>query len=118
VDIDHHLKVIGGLSSPSKMPCYSYSLPAKDCILGSKLAQLPGTTCHGCYALKGFYVMPNVKAAMERRLAIVKRAMHDTHFRPRFVVRWGCGNDVVLVFKLDESFEPTIYGDILIPNEG
>ena len=60
------------------MPCYSYSLPAKACKVGSKLAKLPGTTCHGCYALKGFYMMPVVKAAMDRRLAIIEAASGDT----------------------------------------
>ena len=78
MDIRRDLNTIGGLSSPSKMPCYSYSLPAKACKVGSKLAKLPGTTCHGCYALKGFYMMPNVKAAMARRLAIVEAASADT----------------------------------------
>ena len=45
-------KITGGLSSPSKMPGYSYNLPAIHCKTGSKLAQIPGTTCHGCYALR------------------------------------------------------------------
>ena len=82
MDIRRDLNTIGGLSSPSKMPCYSYSLPAKACKVGSKLAKLPGTTCHGCYALKGFYMMPNVKAAMDRRLRIVKAAseVEDSKF--------------------------------------
>ena len=45
--------ITGGLSKPSKMPGYAYNLPAIHCKTGSKLAQVPGTTCHGCYALKG-----------------------------------------------------------------
>jgi hypothetical protein len=84
LDIRRDLNTIGGLSSPSKMPCYSYSLPAKACKVGSKLAKLPGTTCHGCYALKGFYMMPNVKAAMDRRLAIVEAASADTLVGTKF----------------------------------
>lgn len=72
------LAAIGGLSSPDKMPCKSWSIPAIYCELGSKLAKLPGTTCSGCYALKGMYVaMPNVKAAMQRRYEILQRAMAD-----------------------------------------
>ena len=61
-------KIVGGLSTPGKMPCYSINLPATECKTGAKLAQVPGTTCHGCYALKGRYQFQNVKDAMARRL--------------------------------------------------
>lgn len=57
----------GGLSEPSKMPCHSYGISAKRCKVGSALQKVPGSTCSKCYALKGMYVFPNVKAAMERR---------------------------------------------------
>ena len=65
----HQLKLItGGLSKPSKMPGYSYNLPATKCITGSKLVKIPGSVCFGCYALKGRYRFSNVKNAMQRRL--------------------------------------------------
>ena len=50
------------------MPCYSINLPAWACKLGSILAKISGTTCHGCYALKNRYIMPIQQAAMIRRL--------------------------------------------------
>jgi hypothetical protein len=63
------LKLIhGGLSAPGKMPCAGYSLPAAECVTGSKLRQVEGSTCHGCYALKGRYTWPTVETAMYRRL--------------------------------------------------
>jgi hypothetical protein len=65
--------ITGGLSKPSKMPGYAYNLPAIHCKTGSKLAAIPGTTCHGCYALKGRYRFPNVMDAMMRRLASISR---------------------------------------------
>jgi len=65
------LERIGGLSNPSKMPCYSYSIPASRCILGSKLRKIKGSTCASCYALKGCYVFPSTIAAMERRMRSV-----------------------------------------------
>ena len=61
-------KIVGGLSTPGKMPCYSINLPATECKTGAKLARVPGTTCHGCYALKGRYRFGTVKKAMARRL--------------------------------------------------
>jgi hypothetical protein len=59
---------VGGLSAPSKMPCFSYSIPASACVTGSKLRKVKGSTCEGCYAYKGNYVRPNVKNALQRRL--------------------------------------------------
>ena len=61
-------EIVGGLSEPSKMPAYSYGLPAKECRVGSKLVGVPGSVCHGCYALKGNYRFNNVQRAQYRRL--------------------------------------------------
>ena len=49
------LDFVGGLSSPSKMPCFSYGISAKLCQTGSQLVDVVGSTCSDCYALKGFY---------------------------------------------------------------
>jgi hypothetical protein len=60
--------IAGTLSRPSKMPCRGYSIPAAACHAGSKLVNIPGSTCHSCYALKGRYRMPNVKRMLAFRL--------------------------------------------------
>lgn len=60
------------LSKASKMPCESFSLPAQNCKTGSKLAKIKGSVCHGCYALKGRYAMPNVKAPREHNLNLIE----------------------------------------------
>lgn len=60
---------VGGLSAPSKMPCFSYSIPAKRCQMGGKLFKVKGSVCAFCYALKGRYLFPNVQNALERRFA-------------------------------------------------
>jgi len=60
-------QITGGLSKPSKMPGYAYNIPATRCKVGAKLAKVPGSVCHGCYALKGRYRFSNVKEALERR---------------------------------------------------
>ena len=38
------LKLVGGLSKPSKMPGWAYGIPAKECKTGSKLRQVKGST--------------------------------------------------------------------------
>lgn len=76
------LKAIGGLGKPSKMPWWSWSISATNCITGSKLAAVEGTTCSGCYALKGNYRFSNVVEAQERRLA----AVDDPAFVDNFVI--------------------------------
>lgn len=65
--IKHAEEVVGGLSTPSKMPGYAYGLPAKRCVVGSIIRKITGSTCSKCYALKGRYVFPNVEKAAERR---------------------------------------------------
>lgn len=62
--------VCGSLTSTSKMPCKSYSLPTEACITGFKMAQIEGSICSMCYADKGFYQMyaNNIKPAQFARL--------------------------------------------------
>jgi len=62
------------LSSPSKMPCHSMSIPAQAqaCKVGAILAKLYGTVCFNCYALKGMYVLPTVKALREHNLRLIE----------------------------------------------
>lgn len=66
---------VGGLSKPSKMPGHAYSLPAKECKTGTKLRAVAGSTCSGCYAMKGRYVFPNVQAALYRRLESITKPL-------------------------------------------
>lgn len=67
-------RIIGGsLSFPSKMPGTSYGLPAAACITGAKLAAVPGTVCHECYALKNFYELLSAKQAHAARLKALTR---------------------------------------------
>lgn len=60
-------EITGGLSNPSKMPGRAYSIPAKRCQTGSKLAKIDGSVCFECYALKGMYRFGNVQSALEKR---------------------------------------------------
>ena len=69
------LKLVGGLSKPSKMPGWAYGLPAKECKTGSKLRQVKDSVCYNCYALKGCYVFKVVQEAQYRRLASVKHEL-------------------------------------------
>lgn len=66
-------EIVGGLSEPSKMPGYGYSLPAQECKVGKLLRKVEGSTCEGCYALKGRYVFPTVQKALYRRLKAISR---------------------------------------------
>lgn len=49
------INIAGSCTKTTKMPSESYSLPAKECITGSKLVNVKGSVCEGCYALKGNY---------------------------------------------------------------
>ena len=65
---------VGGLSNASKMPGWSYGLPAAECKVGSLLRKVKGSTCSGCYAMKGRYGMPNVQEAQYRRLDLLTKS--------------------------------------------
>lgn len=66
-------EIVGGLSKPSKMPCYGYSLPATACKTGSKLRKIEGSVCSQCYAHKRMYTFSNVKKALANRLKTINK---------------------------------------------
>jgi len=47
--------ICGTLTSTSKMPCKSYSLPTEACKTGYEMAKIEGSICSMCYADKGAY---------------------------------------------------------------
>jgi len=102
-------KITGGLSAPGKMPEGSYNLPAQACATGAKLRLVPGTPCHGCYALKGRYNFPNVKDALSRRL----KSLDHPDWIPAMVVlikgkkffRWHDSGDLQGPKHLTNIFE-------------
>ena len=108
-------KITGGLSAPGKMPEGSYNLPAVACITGAKLVNVKGSTCSGCYALKGRYRFKNVRDAMQRRLS----KLHDPRWieamvtlingrhwqKPQPVFRWHDSGDLQSVQHLKNIFE-------------
>jgi len=63
------IAIAGVIGYPSKMPGTSYGISAKECITGSKLNLIEGSTCHGCYALGGNYLYPSVEMAHAKRIA-------------------------------------------------
>ena len=103
-------EITGGLSKPSKMPGPAYNLPATQCITGAKLVNVPGSTCSGCYALKGNYIrFPAVQKAMERR---ARSLVHDSWITAMVVqikkhrwFRWHDSGDLQSVQHLKNIFE-------------
>ena len=108
-------QITGGLSKPNKMPGPSINLPAVACITGAKLVKVKGSTCSGCYALKGRYRFKNVRDAMQRRLS----KLHDPRWidamvtlingrhwqKPQPVFRWHDSGDLQSVQHLKNIFE-------------
>ena len=107
-------QITGGLSSPSKMPGYAYNLPTWACVVGTKLRDIEGSTCSGCYAHeRGRYRFKNVKAALNRRLnsltdprwieAMTVLVTHYSRKVPFF--RWHDSGDLQSVQHLKNIFE-------------
>jgi hypothetical protein len=88
---------VGGLSRPSKMPWYGWSIPTTSCKVGGRLREVPGSVCHGCYAHKrGNYRFNTVQASLQRRLDIARR-------RPK---KWA-SSMASLLRRLAAKFTPT-----------
>ena len=102
-------EIPGGLSKPSKMPGPCFNLPASRCITGAKLVKIPGSVCHGCYALKGRYRFGNVQKALERR----RQALTSPQWVEAMVVlvsgneffRWHDSGDLQSLEHLKNIFE-------------
>ena len=102
-------EITGGLSKPSKMPGPCFNLPASRCITGAKLVKIPGSVCHGCYALKGRYRFNNVQKALERR----RQALTSPQWVEAMVVlvsgneffRWHDSGDLQSLEHLKNIFE-------------
>ena len=73
--IEKAKEITGSLSKPSKMPGHAYGLPAQECKTGGKLQKVKGSTCYGCYALKGCYVFKVVQAAQYKRLKAIRHPL-------------------------------------------
>ena len=94
------LKIVGGLSRPSKMPGWAYGLPAKECKTGSKLREVKDSVCEECYALKNCYIFKIVQAAQYRRLKSIKNPgwvaamVHLINSKKSKYFRWHDSGDV------------------------
>ena len=105
---------VGGLSAPSKMPSYAWSISAKRCNTGSKLAKVKGSVCYNCYALKGRYMFNNVQDALERRYnawssnrnrwtdAMIYIMHNKRHIVDNQVFRWFDSGDIQGVDMLND----------------
>lgn len=110
------LKLIGGLSAPSKMPWWGWSISAHECNTGGKLRKIENSVCSKCYALRGNYVFENVKNAHARRL----EGLYNPLFVSAFVTvltklykgegaenrfRWHDAGDLQGIWHLHKIFE-------------
>jgi len=100
--------VCGTLTSTSKMPCKSYSLPTEACITGFKMAQIAGSICSMCYAEKGFYKVyaNNIKPAQFARLDSIDSEFWVSgmaaHIGKDAFFRWHDAGDLQGVWHLEK----------------
>ncbi len=60
--------IAGTIGYPSKMPGTSYGIPAAQCITGTKLRAIEGSTCAKCYAFeRGNYRFASTKLSQQKR---------------------------------------------------
>jgi len=94
----------------SKMPGTTFAMDSFACITGSKLRKIPGTPCHGCYAIKLQKLRPSVDKGWKANSAkwnasepgkwaqamafLIKRRNEDGYHR------WFDGGDLASVAQL------------------
>ena len=90
MNIPEAIKITGGLTNTSKMPCYSYGIPAYTCNVGSYLRRnhkngIRESVCSKCYAHKSRYSMMVVKDAYHRRFDRVLEALENKETRDKWI---------------------------------
>ena len=85
MNIKQASQIVGGLSNPEKMPCFGYSIPAKYCKVGARLAKVAGSVCYMCYALRNCYNFKCVKNALELRFQITMKALQFLNERKNWI---------------------------------
>jgi len=103
-------EIMISLGRAGKMPCPTYNTPAKLCNTGSRLRKVKGSTCHGCYAMKGNYLFPNVQAGLERRFNAFKHPryveamtyMINKHSKKSGHFRWFDSGDLADISMLEK----------------
>ena len=101
-------QLAGSVTSTSKMPCNSYSLPTVACITGYKMSKIAGSICSTCYANKGNYVQyaNNIEPAQHARLD----SLNDTlwvsamaaHIGQDSYFRWHDSGDLQGLWHLEK----------------
>jgi hypothetical protein len=105
------LDYVGGLSVPTKIPTYCYSIPAERCITGSTLVNVKGSTCESCYAMKGWHYGKQVGPAEERRFQSLKKAywtdamVYLIRSLKLAYFRWHDSGDIQGLWHLQKIFE-------------
>ena len=113
---EYYKKIVGSdLSNTSKMPCVSFNLSARHCITGSKLVNVKGSVCKGCYAMKGFYrvygwidkMTPKTKKIdnplwVEAMVWLINNQLHN---KDKNFFRWHDSGDLQSVEHLEKIAE-------------
>ena len=104
-------QLTGGLAQTTKMPCPSWSIPARECKTGGKLVNVEGSTCASCYALKGNYLRfrKTVEPSQYRRMELAEgKGWVDAMvvlIRNNVYFRWFDSGDLQSVEMLERIVE-------------
>ena len=98
--VEDAIEITGGLSTTSKMPCKSYSLPSSMCMVGSMMKSVAGSVCEKCYTYR------------YKRYAHVVAKQHE-RMRSILHPRWCDAMVVLLENEHNEFFRWHDSGDIM-----
>lgn len=84
-------KSVCGLSEPTKMPGFGYSISAKKCKTGSKLHKIKGSVCFNCYARRGNYQWFATQSCLTKRQNVMERDINWVSNMVELIKRKGHG---------------------------
>jgi hypothetical protein len=115
MNLEQALEIIGGFSKAGKMPCRTYSLNAKDCLIGNRVKDIAGSVCGKCYARRGNFMFDRVikandrhKAALTHPLWVEAMVTALTLKEKSGFFRWFASGDVQSIDCLRNIFDVAI----------
>ena len=112
MNVEEARQITGGLTTTSKMPCKSYSIPSALCYTGSRLKKIKGSTCEHCYTYRYARYQHVLAKQIERfrsitnprwveAMVVLLKAEGNPYFR------WHDSGDIQDVRHLEDIVEVT-----------
>ena len=112
MNVEEANKITGGLTTTSKMPCKSYSIPSALCYTGTRLKKIKGSSCEHCYTYRYARYQHVLEKQIERYRSLtnprwVEAMVYLIKVEGNRYFRWHDSGDIQSVWHLENIVEVT-----------